>query len=431
MSIDGRIRELIEAAAQAEANGRVLDVERLLQQAQAEAPRHPLVLHNAARRMLRAGNWSGAHQALEQAIYGDPSNASIWLDLAAALRGLQRADEEMRAIERVLAIVPTSLRALLQKASLQEIQAKPRAAAATYRQALQTIPPGAEPPPPMRPVLQHARRVVEANNRALESFLEERLKDLRARYADEPLGRFDRCLATLLQKRPVYSPQPSFMHFPHLPALEFYERGDFPWLDSIEAAADDIRSELMGVLADGPAMLQPYVEVEEGVPLNQWRELNHSRRWGVYFLWKEGVAFTEHLARCPRTVAALDVWPRWDVPGCGPTAMFSVLDASTQIPPHAGVNNTRLVVHLPLVVPPRCAFRVGAEWREWQAGEALVFDDTFEHEARNDSEVPRAVLIFDCWNPLVSEAERELVRSTVRAVSEYYGTTIVRQGALA
>jgi aspartyl/asparaginyl beta-hydroxylase (cupin superfamily) len=217
------------------------------------------------------------------------------------------------------------------------------------------------------------------------------------------------------------------MYFPHLPALEFHERRDFPWLDSIEAAADDIRSELMDVLADGPATLQPYVELGEGVPLNQWRELNHSRRWGVYFLWKTGVAFPDHLARCRRTVAALAEWPGWDVPGCGPTAMFSVLDAGTQIPPHTGVNNTRLVVHLPLVVPPGCAFRVGAERREWHPGKALVFDDTFEHEARNDSDVPRAVLILDCWNPSVSEAERELVRSTVRGITEYYGTTLVRQ----
>jgi hypothetical protein len=37
------------------------------------------------------------------------------------------------------------------------------------------------------------------------------------------------------------------------------------------------------------------------------------------------------------------------------------------------------------------------------------------------------VLILDCWNPSVSEAERELVRSTVRGVGEYYGTTVVRQ----
>jgi hypothetical protein len=64
---------------------------------------------------------------------------------------------------------------------LQELTGKGREAAATYRIALQTIPPGVEPPPPMRPVVQHAEKVVAANNLALENFLEERLKESRSR----------------------------------------------------------------------------------------------------------------------------------------------------------------------------------------------------------------------------------------------------------
>jgi hypothetical protein len=145
------------------------------------------------------------------------------------------------------------------------------------------IPPGVEAPPAMRPVLQHARDAVEANDRALESFLEERLKDLRGRYAGEPLGRFDRCLETLLQKRRIYRQQPTFMYFPYLPAIEFYERSDFPWLDTLEAATDDIRAELMNVLVEGQAALEPYITLPEAMPLDQWRRLNNSRRWEVYF----------------------------------------------------------------------------------------------------------------------------------------------------
>jgi tetratricopeptide (TPR) repeat protein len=358
---DRRIRQLIESATQAFAGGRAQDAERLLRQAEAEAPGHPLVLNEIARRMLLAGNPAGAYEVLEQAIKGDPTDASMWLNLAAALRGLKRGDEEMAALQKVLSLEPRNVRALLQAASLQEIQGKPRDAAATYRKALQLIPAGVEPPPTMRPVLQHAKETVEANDRALEAFLEERLKDLRARYAHEPLGRFDRCLATLLRKRRIYRPQPTFMYFPYLPAIEFYERADFPWLDSIEAATDDIRAELVNVLADGlDATLEPYVTLSATAPLDQWRELNHSRRWGVYYLWREGAPYPEHLARCPRTVAALEAWPRCDVPGSTPSALFSILDARTRIPPHTGVSNTRLIVHLPLIIPPGCGCRVGS-----------------------------------------------------------------------
>ncbi len=422
------IRQLIESATQALASGRPQDAERLVRQAQALAPRHPLVLSETARGLLLAGDPAGAHALLEQAVTDEPSNPSLWLNLAAALRGLNRADEEMAAIDQALAIDPRNLRALLQKASLEELQGKPRAAAATYRTALAMIPSGAEPPPSMRPVLQKAQAAVAANDRALEVFLEERLKDLRTRYADEPLQRFDKCLATLLRKRPVYRPQPSFMYFPQLPAIEFYERSEFPWLDSLEAATDDIRAELMNVLSEGPEILEPYLGRPAGLLLDQFQQLNHSRRWGVYFLWREGAAFQEHVARCPRTVAALEAWPRYDVPRSGPTAMFSILDAKTRIPAHMGVSNTRLVVHLPLIVPPGCGFRVGAERREWHPGKALVFDDTIEHEAWNDSEVPRAVLILDIWNPFLSAAERELVRKVTDDVGEYYGNWSLYRG---
>jgi aspartate beta-hydroxylase len=419
---DRRIRQLIDSATRAVAEARPQDAERLLLQARAEAPQHPLVLNENARRMLLARDWSGARQVLEQAVQADSSHPSLWLNLAAALRGLACTDDEMVALNKVLTLEPHNLRALLQKASLQELKDDPRSAAITYRNALQLIPAGMEIPPPMREVLQHAKEAVDANNRALETFLEERLTVVRTRYADEPLERFDRCIATVLQKRRIYRQQPSFMYFPYLPSLEFYPRRDFPWLDSIEAATDDIRAELINVLSDDSVMLDPYVNLPDTEALNQWAELNHSRRWGVYFLWREGTPFAEHIARCPRTVAALEAWPRWEVPGCGPTAVFSILDGKTRIPPHNGVNNTRLVVHLPLIVPPGCVFRVGAERCEWQPGKAFVFDDTIEHEAWNDSEVPRAVLILDIWSPFVSEAERALVSAATAGVGDYYGT---------
>jgi aspartate beta-hydroxylase len=372
------------------------------------------------RQMLGAGNLAGARALLEQAVKADPTNISLWLNLASALRGMGRADDEMVAVEHALAIEPYNFRALLQKASLHEIRNDSRAAAMAYRTALRIIPEGFEPPPQMRPVLQHAKEIIDANDRALEAFLEDRLKDIRERHKDDRQDGFDRCLATLLRKRRIFGQQPTFMYFPRLPAIEFHDRDDFPWLDSIEAATDDIREECLNVLADGPEVLTPYVSHPEGAA-GRFAELNNSRRWGTYFLWREGISFPDHLARCPRTVKALEAWPRCDVPGSAPSCLFSILDARTKIPPHSGVSNTRLLVHLPLVVPPGCGFRCGAETREWIPGKAMVFDDTIEHEVWNDSDEPRAVMIFDIWSPTLSAAERDLVRETTTAVGEYYG----------
>jgi aspartyl/asparaginyl beta-hydroxylase (cupin superfamily) len=88
-----------------------------------------------------------------------------------------------------------------------------------------------------------------------------------------------------------------------------------------------------------------------------------------------------------------------------------VLQPRTRIPPHTGVSNTRAIVHLPLLVPPGCGFRVGGEVREWREGAAFIFDDTIEHEAWNDSDTPRTILIFDVWNPYLDSTERDLVRA--------------------
>jgi aspartyl/asparaginyl beta-hydroxylase (cupin superfamily) len=422
MSTDSEqdVRRLIEAATQAAARGQPYDAELMLRRAEAAAPNHPLVLNEVGRRRLQAGDAQGALAVLEPAVKDDPSEVALWLNLATALRDLGRHDEEQAALNSALMLEPTNMRGLLQTAAAHERLGETRTAAATYRKALQMIPRGAQLPLEMRPILDRAKAAVDANNRALESFLDDCLKDLRTRHAAEPLQRFDKSLQTFLQKRRVYRPQPTFIYVPELPSIEFYERADFPWLDGIEAAADEIRAELIEVLSDGPESLEPYL-AQAAPPDKPWRPLNNSRSWGVFYLWKAGEAIEANIARCPRTVEALSAWPRCELPGSAPTAVFSILDPRTRIPPHTGVNNSRLICHLPLIVPPGCGFRVGAETREWQPGKAFVFDDTIEHEAWNDSGETRAVLIFDIWNPYTTQAEREMVSALTRGVEAFYG----------
>jgi aspartyl/asparaginyl beta-hydroxylase (cupin superfamily) len=119
------------------------------------------------------------------------------------------------------------------------------------------------------------------------------------------------------------------------------------------------------------------------------------------------------------TIAKL---PQPNVPGASPNAMFSLLAPKTRIPPHAGVANMRLVCHLPLIVPPNCGFRVGATTREWNVGEAFVFDDTIEHEAWNESNELRVVLILDLWAPALSPAERIAVARVIAAAGVDFGS---------
>ena len=99
--------------------------------------------------------------------------------------------------------------------------------------------------------------------------------------------------------------------------------------------------------------------------------------------------------------------PQNRVPGKAPTAFFSILRPHAHIPPHTGVTNTRAIIHLPLVIPEGCWLRVGGETRHWVEGEAFAFDDTIEHEALNPTDKMRIVLIFDVWNPHLTQRERD------------------------
>jgi aspartate beta-hydroxylase len=416
---DARIDDLINASDRAAAAGKQADAARLLAEAQAAAPGHPRVLSALGLYALKWGDLDTARRHLNEAVIADPTAALLWFHLALVCRAQRDSANEILALDKALAFDPRLYFALLQKATLLERQSQPKQAAKVFTAFLQCVPEPARRPPALQQAVQHAEQAVAANNAALAAVLNERLAADRKTHRDAPHDRFDHCLDILLGRRRVYTSQPTFMHFPHLPAIEFYDRKDFPWLGALESAAEDMRSELLQVLASDVHELVPYVDYPDGLPLDQWRDLNRSRRWSAYYLLKDGARNESHLARCPKTAALLAAAPLADIPGQAPTAFFSVIDPKTRIPPHTGVTNTRLVVHVPLIIPPGCGFRVGAETREWRVGQAWAFDDTIEHEAWNDSDAARAILIIDIWNPFLSAAERALVRKATSAIADF------------
>ena len=209
---------------------------------------------------------------------------------------------------------------------------------------------------------------------------------------------------------------------PRLPAVPFFERELFPFLAELETKTAVIRAELEAALASARDRFVPYIQYAPGQPVNQWGELNHSLSWSTLHLWRNGKPVEENLARCPETARALAAMPLADIDGLCPNAMFSALAPKSHIPPHNGETNARVVAHLPLIVPEACSYRVGFDWRRWQVGETLIFDDTIEHEARNDSDELRVVLIFDLWNPLLIPTERELVRTMTAAARAFAST---------
>ena len=181
-----------------------------------------------------------------------------------------------------------------------------------------------------------------------------------------------------------------------------------------------IREELRGVLAAGGA-IQPYVRTDPARPRRDYGALLDNPDWSAFYLIRRGTITEEGAALCPETLAALGSAPLTDAPGQTPSVLFSLLRPGVRIPPHHGYTNARLICHLPLIVPDGCALRVGSETRGWVEGEALIFDDSIEHEAWNRSADLRVVLLFDIWRPELTAEERRLVAATLGAVGSYAG----------
>ena len=125
------------------------------------------------------------------------------------------------------------------------------------------------------------------------------------------------------------------------------------------------------------------------------------------------------MALCPKTTALLSELPLTLIEGFAPSVLFSKLDAGARIEPHTGMLNTRLICHLPLVVPPDCALRVGDETRQTQRGVAWAFDDSVNNEAWNNSDADRVILLFDVWRPDVNAQEQYFIKALLEGVSSY------------
>jgi aspartyl/asparaginyl beta-hydroxylase (cupin superfamily) len=371
-----------------------------------------------ARAALGRRDWAGAEAILAQAPAGSLGGDAL-LDHALALRMLGRTAEALGQVEAALVIEPRDLLALLTKGALLERLGRPKTAASTYEKALAVAPPDAGLPPPIAAQLGHARTMVQANAEALAEHLRAAVAPARARWAGERLDRFDESLRIFAGLQKPYPQQPLLLNYPRLPAIPFPDRAAFPWLEALEAATPTIQEELAGVLATQPGDFAPYIAFPPGVPVNQWAELNHSPRWSSFFLWRDGSRQDGACALCPKTAALLESLPLMRQEGFAPTAIFSQLEPHTHIPPHTGSANSRLLVHLPLILPGPARFRVGAETRSWEMGRAWVFDDTIEHEAWNDADQPRTIMILDVWNPLLTDAERDLVSAMMAASNAF------------
>lgn len=363
---------------------------------------------------LRRGDAAAACAAYGTLTGSPQSSADDWFGLACARAMAGNAADALQALDGVLARDRTNLRALALKGDLLLQQGEKAAAAAFYRAAVQAVPDEAALP-------ESLRREWERAARACDVLADHLADELRRAVGSPASARLAQGLDILFGQRRIYHSEPRHFYLPELPSIQFHDRAAFPWMDALEAATDDIRAEMLALRqADGAAFV-PYLQSDPSRPPARGGDLADRHDWTACHLWRYGRPVAGNADRCPNTMQALARTPQPNLPGRSPAALFSQLRPGAHIPPHHGFVNTRLIVHLPLVVPPGCRFRVGNETRAWEEGRAWAFDDTIEHEAWNTSDRARVILLFEVWRPELSAAERAQVSQMFEAIDRQRG----------
>lgn len=357
---------------------------------------------------LRQGQYAFARERLEQVAAAGSTSGIAWMLLALSRRAVDDSEAEEAAVNRLLEIEPQSVRGHVMKGDCRASTGDDVNACYHYRTAVRLSEGRALPEETLAEVNRGAEMLAELEAKAHAQ--KEAKLGSRGLPSESWSPRFRHALELAAGKRKLYLQQPTFFNYPGLPHIQFYDPGEFDWVPAVEAAAGTIRDELSELLKDGTddfrAYLHGQAEAEGVLRMDKNKALVGNKDWSALFLCENGWTVPEVLKRCPRTWETILKAPVPRISGWGPTVMFSLLKAGARISPHTGMFNTRLICHLPLIVPPNCRFRVGNEVREWEEGKLLIFDDTIEHEAWNDSDEDRIVLIFDIWRPELSEQER-------------------------
>lgn len=368
---------------------------------------------------LQAGDYAAGRSIFEALSAARADDPETLLLLAYACRGGGDHAAEERAVDRALARQPSHLRALVAKGDCRQTDGDLRAASRWYRAALAGAEPAGSLPRNVGDALTRARLALASNSAAFARHLEDRLTV--SGFPPPARSKLFQISIEMLsgsKEADMGRQRPTSYFFPGLPQKNFYERSEFDWAASVEAASDAIREEL-GAIADNEALFRPYLTSDPERPQRNLHGLLDNPAWSTLYLTENGNPVAPLASRAPATMAALASVPLCQVAGRAPSILFSRLGPGARIPPHTGMLNARLICHLPLVIPPACAFRVGEEVRAWEPGKLLIFDDSVEHEAWNDSEAARTVLIFDVWRPELEERDQAAIAVLFEAIDSF------------
>ena len=364
-----------------------------------------------AGRFMRAGEVNRAISVLENATKAGSNSSKLWTVLAMCYQRTGKSIALEEALEAALALDPANVKALILQGASAEQRGQLTGALKKYTAALSHQ--GSIPAHEV--TLLRELDKVRAHIPYLSQALEQKTYDELNKIGFEPGDkdkRFDMALDILFGRKEVFYQEPHQFYYPELPQRQFYNPKEFLWMEELKNNWQSIRDEAKTVM-ECPDLFAPYLKSDPSQATSEEVELLDNTDWSAYYLIKDSVKQEDNIKRCPVTMNSLKKAPLDFIPGRTPSVLYSLLYPHTHIPPHTGMLNTRLICHLPLVVPKNCKFRVGNETIEWVEGEPIAFDDSINHEAWNNSNEKRIILLFEIWRPELSERERVLISKII------------------
>jgi aspartate beta-hydroxylase len=335
---------------------------------------------------------------LRRALELDPASAEAHTHLGAALHCLGSYDQALACHDRALALAPDYIEALRRRGDALQALGQQSQAMACYEAGLVQEPDNLE----TRLALASA---LTAMDRQAEAFVHYRsaaaLEPKAAAHLSQALGAFTKRHADVAQAGMLRlnSYIGSFLvnhgnarmgTYPGLSARPFRDPAQLPGALMLERNYEAIRSEIENLAGTD------FQKEAEG--------LMDRGAWDVFLFYERGLKNAENCARCPAITRIIEASNT--VRTMAGLLYVSKLNPDTHIKPHVGPTNLRVRCHLGIRIPSGdCGLKVADETRHWQEGKCLVFDDCLRHEAWNNTQEPRIVLIVDFWHPDLSPAE--------------------------
>jgi hypothetical protein len=328
-------------------------------------------------------------------------DASVLLRLATVRRSLGDFPGATVAAEAAVELAPRNFLSALLLGSVREMTGAIHAAERAFRIACAYAPLDLSMQPSIRKKLDEAQQLVDQMQAWKRRLLDWQPEGELAALTPDEVRRVRQFRSNILENFDAGPVAPPLFLYPGIKAMRYFDPADFPGALDIAAQTDGIREEFVS--------LAEYMSTDFGSRLgglHSAEEAGREGKWSMIPLMRNGAVVDEFASRCPLTMKLAGGLELPQIGLISPSLYFSVLEPNSRIAPHKGITNTRLIAHWPLIVPDDCAFKVGGEVRAWELGTPLIFDDMSVHEAWNDSDRIRVVLIADYWRPELSRLER-------------------------